>query len=123
VNDNAAIPGSSLKRQSTLNRVGVIVLLAGIGIATIVYCVQQNRSASLSNGQAASTDSGDWRDDTLSPEDSKALSRDVELYNGKMGMLAVKLTDELKRPEAIPVLIAAISTFTALGCFFVARHE
>jgi hypothetical protein len=118
VNDNAAIAGSSAKRQSTLNRVGVIVLLLGIGVAGIVYWIQQNRSA-----QTASSEAGDWRDSTLSLEDSKISSRDVELYNGKIGMLMVRLTDDLKRPEALPILIATISTLTALGCFLVARRE
>ena len=66
--------------------------------------------------------SGDWHDDTLSVEDSKASSRDVEMYDGKLGMLALKLSDAFHQPESLAMIIAVTSSLVAVGCFFVSRR-
>jgi hypothetical protein len=102
-----------------LNRIGLVVLAAGLVSAGVVYWVGQNRSGPQ---QAASSADGEWRDGTLSTEDSKIATRNVELYGGPVEMLMVKFEDALKRPEWQATLIATTSIFIALGCFLAARN-
>ena len=99
-----------------LNVVGVVVLAVGLSAASIVLV------RGSSNGRGASNPAGEWQDNSLSLEDSKAASHDLEMYNGKMGMLAVKLSDAFHRPESLAMIITGGSTLIALGCFFVARR-
>ena len=99
-----------------LKSVGVIVLVLGLGIASIVLVVGAGRAKTTAGA------TGEWQDNSLSIEDSKAAAHDLEMYNGKMGMLAVKLSDAFHQPESLAMIIAAGSTLIALGCFFVARH-
>jgi hypothetical protein len=103
--------------QSTLNIVGVIVLVLGLSIASIVLVAGRPKAT-------ADTDaSGDWHDDTLSVEDSKSSSRDLEMYNGKMGILAVRLSEAFHQPESLAMIIAVTSSLVAVGCFYVSRHQ
>jgi hypothetical protein len=116
VNDNPPTPNLSATRRKASYAIGIVVLLLGLAIAAIVYRTGQSRSVPQSNA------AGDWRDSTLSTQDSKVSSRDVELYYGKVGMLVVKLQDWSKRPESRAVLIATISTLTSLACFRAAHR-
>ena len=121
MNDPTATRRSSLKSRAGLNAVGVIVLLLGIVGACIVYAIGQNRSA----GQGANA-GGAWQDGTLAPADSKNFSHDVEMYNGKLGVLVVKwwdLCDVLKRPGSVAIMIAAGSVAAACGCFIAAKRN
>ena len=106
--------GSSSKQQSTLNILGVLVLVLGLAAASIV----------LVRGQAGNqiTSNPDWQDDTLAVQDSKSSSYDVERYDGKMGLLAVKLLDAFHQPQSLALIIAAGSTLFALGCFYISRR-
>jgi len=65
---------------------------------------------------------GDWQDSTLSVEDSKIASRDIEMYYGKIGFLVIRLSDWWKRPESKAIILATTSTLIAAGCFFAARR-
>jgi hypothetical protein len=109
---------SACRRQSTLDIVGVTVLALGLSIASIVLVMGAGRS----KAPGATGASGDWQDDSLSIEDSKASSRDLEMYNGKLGMLALKLSDAFHQPESLAMIIATGSTLLALGCFYVSRR-
>ena len=111
--------GSSFARPATLNMVGAIVLVLGIVIAGIVYWVGQSHSGS----QGTYTADGDWHDDTLSLEDSKGSTRDVQLYGGTMEMLMVKINDALKQPGVQAALIVVASALVASGCFIAARQQ
>jgi len=122
VSDKPTIPSSSVKQQATLNALGLIVLLVGIGSACIVYWIGQNRHAGRSNRTGTSTAGGDWKDGTLSLEDSKIASRDIEMYYGKAGVLTVRALNWLRRPKTQAILLATVSTLIAFGCFFVARR-
>jgi hypothetical protein len=106
----------SSRGQLTLNIVGVIALVLGLSIASIVLVVGAGRAKTTAGAP------GEWQDNSLSIEDSKAAAHDLEMYNGKMGMLAVKLSDAFHQPESLAMIIAAGSTLIALGCFFVARR-
>lgn len=97
------------------------MLLMGIVGACIVYAIGQNRSA----GPSAKAE-GAWQDGSLAPADSKSFSHDVEMYNGKLGVLVVKwwdLWDTLKRPGSVAIMIAAGSVVTACGCFIAAKRN
>jgi len=106
---------SGFRHAATLNTVGVIVLLVGMGSAGLVYWLGRDRSVS-------STANGGWRDSSLSLTDSKASTRDIELYGGKVEVLMVKCLGWLERPESLAIIIATISALVALGCFLVARR-
>jgi hypothetical protein len=121
VNNPTTTRSSPSKRRAVLNAVGVIVLLLGIVGACIVYVIGQNRSV----GRGATAD-GAWQDGSLAPADSKSFSHDVEMYNGKVGVLVVKwweFCDELKRPGSVAMMIAAGSVVAACGCFIAAKRN
>jgi hypothetical protein len=100
-----------------LNVVGVTMLVLGLSMASIVLV-----TGARSKTQGATGAAGDWQDGSLSIVDSKASSRDVEMYNGKLGMLALRLSDAFKQPESLAMIIATTSSLFALGCFFVSRR-
>jgi hypothetical protein len=102
------------------NALGVLVFVLGTGSAGLVYWHAPQSSASPPNGQGTSTVESGWQDGTLSPQDSKKSSRDLELYYGKAGMLTIRLRDWLGQPETLAIIIAAVSTLAAVGCFLVA---
>lgn len=106
------------RHQTMLNTIGMLVLVLGLAAASLVLL----RGLRQSNNPAASNSPDDWQDDSLSLQDSKASSHDLEMYNGKLGMLTVKLSDAFHRPESLAMIIATASTLVALGCFFVSRH-
>ncbi|MGD1018559.1 MAG: hypothetical protein ABSA12_04495 [Verrucomicrobiia bacterium] len=118
VNARSYLPRSSPKRQSTLNIVGVIVLVVGLSTASIVLVMGAGRST----GPGVSGAPGDWQDQSLSIEDSKASSHDVEMYNGKLGLLALRVSNAFRQPESLAMIIATTSSLFALGCFFVSRR-
>ena len=65
------------------------------------------------------------QDFTLSLEDSKKASRDMELYYGKFGLVVAKWSDwleELERPGPLAIMIAVLSTLVASGCFAAAHR-
>ena len=110
-----------MKSRAALNAVGVIVLLLGIVGACIVYEIGEDRST----GRDANAE-GAWQDGSLAPADSKSFSHDVEMYNGKLGVLVVKwwdLCDALKRPGSVAIMIAAGSVAAACGCFIAAKRN
>lgn len=116
MNDKAAIPGPSPRRRKLFNTLGVLVFVLGVGTAGFVDWNGHHHS----NGPGTSTADGSWQDGTLSLQDSKKSSRDIELYNGKVGLLVVRLRDWAGQPESLAIIIATISTLAALACFFAA---
>ncbi|HTS20046.1 MAG TPA: hypothetical protein VMP11_20900 [Verrucomicrobiae bacterium] len=114
MNNKVAFPGLSSQRHSALNILGVAVLALGLTAASIVLL--------RANPNVPGAASGDWQDNSLSIQDSKASSRDVEMYDGKLGLLTVKLSNTFHQPESLAMIIAAGSTLFALGCFIVARR-
>jgi hypothetical protein len=122
VNDKPTIPHPLLKGGPTLRTIGAIVFVLGISSAGALLWIGKERSADSSGSQAISTTEGDWKDGSLSLEDSKRASRDLEMYNGKVGMLTVKFYQVLQRPETPAIIIATISALIASGCFFFAQQ-
>ena len=106
---------SAFRHAATLNTVGVIVLLVGIGSAVLVYRHGQTHTAT-------STVTGDWKDSTLSASDSKVSTRDIELYGGKVEVLMVKWLARLQRPASLAIILVTVAALIALGCFLLARR-
>ncbi|HUK81232.1 MAG TPA: hypothetical protein VLZ12_01230 [Verrucomicrobiae bacterium] len=98
---------------SRLNLLGVTVMLIGMASALLLY--RQDRP---SNPNASS----EWRDSTLSLTDSKANTRNIELYGGKLQVLMVKWQTWFRRRTSQAILIATISTAIGLACFLLARR-
>ena len=105
----------TFRHALVFNIVGVIVLLIGIGSASLVYRRAQP-------APATATTTGEWKDSSLALTDSKISTRNIELYGGKVEVLMVRWMDRLQRPESLAIIIATISVLIALGCFLVARH-
>ena len=106
------------RRRAALNACGVAVLVLGLAAAGLVYGGGQKTAA-------AAPANGEWRDGSLSTEESKAGTRDVEMYYGQLGMFALGLRDkvaELGQSGPLAVIIAALATVVAAGCFQAARR-
>lgn len=52
---------------------------------------------------------------------TKRFAHDVEYYNGKLGLLAVTLQEQLQQPATQAILIAAVSIIGAAVSFYSAR--
>ena len=125
MNNNQAIPGSSVKRRAALNRFGTIVLILGLGIAILVDWGGQARSTRQPNPQGNTNAVGEWQDTTLPSEDTKQFSRDVEMNYGKVGVLVAKgqiWWENLQPSERWAIVIATISIIASVGCFLGARN-
>ena len=107
VSDKTFTPNSSLKRQSRLKAIGVIVLVLGIAGACLVYWI--------------GTRSPDVSDDLSMVGFNRAESRQMGMLYGKMGLLIEDWTNDLKRPGTQAILIATTSILIAFGCFYFAR--
>ena len=121
VNDqpNPTRPGRT-RRRTAFNTVGILIFLFGTGSAGLIHWNVHHRSAQQSNVQGASEVDGSWQDGTLALQDSKKSSRDLEIYYGKAGLLAVRLRDWFEQPESRAIILATISTLAALACFLLA---
>jgi len=106
---------STVCHSRTLQAVGVLVLLVGLGSAGLVLRLGQKPVAS-----APAT--GEWQDSSLALTDSKSATRNIELYGGKVEVLMVRLLDWGQHPEALALLIISGAVVIALGCFGIARH-
>jgi hypothetical protein len=73
-----------------LQTLGVLVLVLGVVIASIVFWSGQKRSANRSNKPESFVVDGGWKDSTLPSEDLKGSSRTIELNYGKVATLIVK---------------------------------
>ena len=108
-----------------LNRLGVIVLLLGLGSAAAFYWAGQIRLAQRSNPQDGAEAAGGWKDSSLPSEDTKRFSRDVEINFGKVGVLVAECQvwwENLEPYTRLAIVTAMISGVTAIGCFLVARY-
>lgn len=109
-------PSPTFTYRKALNLLGVLVLLFGLGSAVNIY----RRGQENAKNQEMSED----EDSTLSPVDSKRLSRDMEMNWGKLGLLTEKaflLADEWKKPKPLAITVGAMSILIGGGCFLAAR--
>jgi hypothetical protein len=108
VNDKTPGPDSASK-QRRLRIIGVIVLMLGIGGAGLLYWLR--------------TRSADLMDDPSMVGYNRAESRQMGILFGNMGTMIEDLSADLKRPGTQAIVIAAVATLVALGCFYLARFS
>jgi len=114
-----------MKREITnlktrLYIIAAIILIVGLGSATLIYLTAENDLDS-----ALGYESAGGYVYPIAPEDSKMYRHDLELYGGKANVLA----DELRRwfvglwhGKALATTVACITISISFGFFFVARH-
>ncbi len=103
-----------------LRTLGVVVLVAGLAGAGLVYVLAKNQSSN-----AIGYAQGDGTMYPIMPEDSKMYQRDLEMYGGK----AALLMDDFRRWFAslwhgttLAFTIGCITIVVSLGIFFVANR-
>lgn len=109
MSDPIARPGPARKPPKRLKMIGVIVLLLGLAGAGTVDWIGIH--------------SAEPSEDELFPGKVKAESRQMEILYGKVGLLTMELSDDLKHPATQAFLIATVSILVAGGCFYLARME
>ncbi len=105
----------------TLNLIGGIILLVGLGSALLICRFAENDSTSISGYEE-----GYGSVYSVRPEDSKKFLRDLEVYGGKANMLAYEFNTwfaGLWHGKSLAFTVAAIAIFISLGFFYVAHHR
>ena len=101
--------------RRALKGLGVVVLLAGLGSAVVIWRAQDRIEREDAAAQAANPNAA------LSPLDSRRQVREVELYYGKLGVL-MEEADELLHGKPLAKTIAGVSVIAATGLFLVAAR-
>jgi hypothetical protein len=94
--------------QTRLYLISAIILLVGLGISTLIYLTAENDSNSV-----------------LGYEDSKMYIHDLELYGGKVNVLASELMHwfvGLWHGKSLAFTVACITIFICAGFFFIANR-
>jgi hypothetical protein len=116
-NENSALSSSS-ERSSNLRFLAIVILVIGFGLAALIY---PHRSPSAGDG---STDGDPANGDApLSLQDSRRDSRELEIYNGKLGVLVDKwvgIGHAWMQPKPLAITIALVSGIAAFGVFSMA---
>jgi hypothetical protein len=108
VNDKPPDSVSSGRRQARrLRIIGIIVLLAGIVGAGMVYWM--------------GTRSPDFSNDPSMAGYDRAETRQMGILYGTQGLLIEEWSNDLKQPGTQATIIAVVSAIIASGCFYFAR--
>jgi hypothetical protein len=107
--------------RTRLNIFGAIILLAGLGIASLVYWTAEDASDDF-----LGYEQGGGFVYPVKPGDSKKYLRDLELYGGKANVLA----DEFRRwfvglwhGKSLAFTVACIAISISAVVFYVANHD
>jgi hypothetical protein len=104
---------SPKQRRSFLNRLGIGILIVGMGTGEFIY----TRSLHKREVDDAAADA--------SPYDSRTYKRSMERVSGKFGALMdrwMQTIAGLGEPKPLAITIGAISMLTAGGCFLLAAR-
>jgi hypothetical protein len=99
-----------------LNRIGVLILLAGFTSAALVWHSQNGVDPVSDDERLANSV------DPLAISDSRKQSRQVEIYYGKTGVLMERWSEDwqtLTRGKALAKTIAVVTSITAGACFLI----
>ncbi len=110
---------SILSRRASLNLIGALILLVGLGSAALIYHQAQNAASG-----ALGYESGNDAIYPVMPEDSKQYLRDMELYGGKANVLADKFRRwliGLWQGKSLALIIAVTASIISLGVFYTAN--
>jgi hypothetical protein len=120
------MPDALIRRRNALNLLGIIVLVFGIGGAAVLYWTGKSRSPGQAMNRETPTVENGWKDSTLSPDDTKGSSRDLELLYGKVGALVVSFWHRcelfLTSPTSGATVIGLVSAAVAFLCFLMANR-
>jgi hypothetical protein len=106
--------------QTRLYLITAVILLAGFGSATWIYLTAENNSDGVLGYEVA----GGYVY-PVAPEDSKMYMHNLELYGGKINVLANELVRwfvGLWHGKSLAYTVACISIIISFGLFFVANH-
>lgn len=106
--------------QTRLYLIAAIILLVGLGSAVMIYLAAENDSGSVLGYEIV-----DGHAYPIRPEDSKMFRHDLELYGGKLNVLADEFTRwfvGLWYGKTLAFTVACITIFISSGFFFVANH-
>jgi hypothetical protein len=109
-------------KRSTINLVGVLLLVFGVGSAELIYWL--GRSAETRSGGDQSGEVTDRQDSTLPAEALKGANRGLEMDFGKPFALLIgweQWWDEQPSYERVAITVAAIAVLLAGGCFLLAN--
>ena len=107
-------------RQSHLYLIAVIILLAGLGSAILIYLTAVDNSNDALGYEVAGGNVY-----PVAPEDSKMYIHNLELYGGKINVLANELTRwfaGLWHGKSLAFTIAFITIFASFCLLFIASH-
>ncbi len=106
--------------RTRLYLIAAVILLAGFGGAAWIYLTAGNNSDGVLGYEAA----GGYVY-PVAPEDSKMYMHNLELYGGKVNVLANELMrwfDGLWQGKSLAYTVAVISIIISVGVFLVANH-
>lgn len=107
-NQNASPDSASLHREKArLRLIGIFILVLGISIAGLVYW--------------RGTRAQDARVEQYEQAQTRAETRQMQMLYGTSGGLMEDFLTALKRPGNQALLIIAISSLVAGGCFYLSR--
>lgn len=110
-----------LERHTRHNITGVLILLVGLAGAVAIYITAEQAAAdAVGYDLAAGNAYG------ISPESSKRYIHDLELYGGKMAVMADEMNrwfNGLWRGTNLAFTVACIAVVVAAGFFLAARQE
>lgn len=107
-NQNASPDSASLHREKArLRLIGIFILVLGVSIAGLVYW----------HGTRAQ----DARVEQYEQAQTRAETRQMQMLYGTSGGLMEDFLTALKRPGNQALLIIAISSLVAGGCFYLSR--
>ncbi|SPQ02101.1 conserved hypothetical protein [Candidatus Sulfobium mesophilum] len=108
------------RHQSRLYLIAVTILLTGLGSAILIYLTAvDNPNDALGYEMAGGNVY------PVTPEDSKMYMHNLELYGGKINVLANELTRwfvGLWHGKSLAFTIAFITIFASFCLFFIASH-
>jgi hypothetical protein len=120
------MPDALIRRRNALNLLGIIVLVFGIGSAAVLYWTGKTRSPGQATNWETPTVENGWKDSTLSPDDTKGSSRDLELLYGKVGTLVINFWHRgelfFTSPGSRAAVIGLVSAVLAFLCFLMANR-
>ena len=116
---NRFLPQSTIQLRSALNWLGVVILLAGLGSATVIWRTSGPDSANPDQERIDPST-------PLAPSDSRKQTRQIEIYYGKTGVLAERWREEIERFKSgrpLAKLVVVVSLIAAFGCFLLASRQ
>ena len=105
--------------QTCFYLISAIILLVGLSSSVWIYLTAENDSKPVLGYEIAGGNAY-----LVTPENSKKYVHDLELYGGKMNVLADEFMSwfvSLWHGKSLALIVGCVTILISLGCFFVAR--